>query len=227
MLAVAERKLFRPNAVFIPTTSGKEGRDFDRSDCTLLYVDGEFLYAEVFTEEAWKNDAGPSYIQRTGDFFLPDDTEIPTGRVQLLPDACIVKIPDREYWCDEVQAMTKRIFAVYALDRRQHFHLCELCASYELWFVEHQYEPTDEVDHDEDKRDELDEMILDGGRYEEPVIYEHRKDMDPMFLRRRRCRPGWLPKSDQGGGYRVRGLRSVTMDGVVEEIFESRCNSDL
>ena len=42
MLAVAEKRLFRPNAVFIPTKDGKEGRDFDRSDCTLLMVDGEF-----------------------------------------------------------------------------------------------------------------------------------------------------------------------------------------
>ena len=114
------RKLFIPNAVFIPTKDGKEGRDFDRSDCTLLFVDGEFIYGEVFTEEAWQNGGEPSYIQRRGDFFLPDESEIPTGRVQLLPDACIVKIPDRDYWCDEVQKLTTRIFAVYALDRRQH-----------------------------------------------------------------------------------------------------------
>ena len=99
--------------------------------------------------------------------------------MQLLPDTCVVKIPDREYWCEEVQAMTKRIFAVYALDRRQHFHLCEMCASYEFWFIEHQYEPTDEVDHEDDKRDELNELILDGSRYEEQVIYEHRKRHRP------------------------------------------------
>ena len=85
----------------------------------------------------------PSYIQRAGDFFLPDGTDIPVGRVQLLPDACIVKIPDRDYWSEDVQELTTRIVGVYALDRRQHFHLCELCASYELWFIEHQYEPVE------------------------------------------------------------------------------------
>lgn len=128
MLTVAKRKPFVPNAVFIPSKDGKEGRDFDRSDCTLLFVDGEFQYAEVFTEEAWKNGGEAGYIQRRGDFFLPDDTEIPLGRVQLLPDACIVKIPERDYWCDpDVLAMTTRISGVYALDRRQHFHLCEFC----------------------------------------------------------------------------------------------------
>ena len=226
-MLTTQRKPFVPNAVFIPTKDGREGRDFDRTDCTLLQVDGEYSYGEVYTEEAWRNDGEPTYIQRRGDFFLADDTEIATGRGQLLPDTCIVKVADRDYWSDDVQAMTQRIFAVYALDRRQHFHLCEMCASYELHFIEHQYEAIDQVDQDEDKRDELYELILDGGRYEEQVIYEHRKDIDPLFMRRHRCRPGWLPKNDRGGGYRVRGLRAVTFDGVMEELFESRCNSDL
>jgi hypothetical protein len=227
MLATPRKRLFVPNAVSIPTKEGKEGKDFDREDCTFLLVDGEFTYAEVFTEEAWKIGAGPSYIQNRGDFFLPDDTEIPTGRVQLLPDVCIVKIPDREYWSEEVQALTNRIFAVYALDRRQHHYLCEMCASYELWFIEHQYEPVDGVDQDDDKREELNELILEGGRCEEQIVYEHRSDIDRMFGRGGRCRPGCLPKGDRGGGYRLRGLRSVTWDGIMEEIFEARCNSDI
>ena len=227
MLAATENKLFRPNAVFIPTKDGKEGRDFDREDCTLLFVDGEYSHAEVFTEEAWKQGGDPSYIQRRGDFFLPEDNEIPVGRVQLLPDTCIVKISEREWWCEDVQAMTKRIFGVYALDRRQHFHLCEMCASYELWFIESQYEDTDEVAEDDDRRNDLNEMILEGDGYTEPVTYMHRKDIDPLFLRGRRCRPGWLPKNDDGGGYRMRGLRAVTWDGVMEEIFEALCNSNI
>ena len=226
-MLTTNRTLFRPNAVFIPTKDGKEGRDFDRTDCTLLTVDGEYSYGEVYIEEAWKNDGEPSYVQRRGDFFLPDESEITEGRVQLLPDTCIVKVPDRDYWTDDVQKLTKNIFAVYALDRRQHFHLCEMCASYELWFIEHQFEATDDVDQDDDKRDELHELILDGSRYEEQVVYEHRKDIDPMFVRSRRCRPGWLPSHNNGGGYRVRGLRSVTWDGIMEELFESCCNSDL
>ena len=56
-MLTATRKLFVPNAVFIPTKDGKEGRDFDRDDCTLLFVDGEFSHGEVYTEEAWKTTA--------------------------------------------------------------------------------------------------------------------------------------------------------------------------
>ena len=190
-------------------------------------MDGTYSEADVFTEEAWKSAGEPSYIQRRAEFFLTDEIEISEGRVQLLPDTCIIKVPEREYWCEEVQAMTKRIFGVYALDRRQHFHLCEFCASYELWFIETQYEDTDEVVEDDDKRNELNESILEGDGYNEEVTYEHRKEIDPMFLRGRRCRPRWLPENDKGGGYRLRGLVSVTWDGVMEEIREMCRNSDI
>lgn len=227
MPAVADRKPFRANAVYIPTRVGKEGRDFDRTDCTLLYVDGDYSHADVFTHEAWEHVGTPSYVQERGDFFLPDGSEIAVGRVQLLPDACIVKVPDREWWCPAVQAMTKRLFGVYAVDRRQHFHLCEFCASYELWFLESQYEETDEVAEVEDRREELNEIILGGDRDTEPVSYFHVKDIDPLFMRGRRCRHGWLPTGDNGGGYRLRGLTAVTWDGVMEEIQEMRCNSTI
>lgn len=224
-MLTTQRPFFIPNAVFIPVTEGKEGKHFDREDCTLLLLDGEFRYGEVYTEEAWKNDGEPAYIQRQGDFFAPDGSEISEGRVQLLPDTCIVKIPERQHWSEEVQAMTTRIFGVYALDRRRHFHLCELCASYELWFIETQYEETEEVATDEEKRDELNQIIL--GADTESVIYMHVSDIEPMFRRVRRCRPGCLPKSDMGGGYRLRGIQAVTWDGVMEEIAELCCNSGI
>ena len=226
-MLTATRRLFSPNAVFIPTKDGKEGRDFDRDDCTLLFVDGVFSHGEVYTEEAWNNDGEPAYLQQRGDFFLPDGSELPVGRVQLLPDACIVKIPEREYWSEDVQAMTTSMFGVYALDRRQHFHLCEFCASYELWFLETQYEETDEVATDEDKRGELNQMILDGDVQTESVTYWHRCDIEPMFGRKHRCRPGWLPRNDHGGGFRLRGMTAVTWDGVMEEIAELQCNGNI
>ena len=159
-MLTTQRRLFIPNAVYIPVKDGKEGKDFDRDDCTLLLVDGEFSHGDVYTEEAWKNGGEPAYIQRQGDFFLPDGSELPVGRVQLLPDTCIVKIPERQHWSEDVQALTTRMFGVYALNRRLHFHLCEFCASYELWFIETQYEETDEVAADEEKRDELNQIIL-------------------------------------------------------------------
>ena len=224
-MLITQRRHFIPNAVFIPVTDGKEGRDFDRDDCTLLLVDGEFNYGEVYTEEAWKGGGEPAYLQRQGDFFLPDGSEVPSGRVQLLPDVCIVKIPERQHWSEDVQALTTRIFGVYALDRRRHFHLCEFCASYELWFIEDQYEETDEVAADEHKRDDLNQIIL--GADTEPISYMHVSDIEPMFGRGRRCRPGWLPKSGRGGGYRLRGIQAVTWDGVMEEIAELCCNSDI
>jgi hypothetical protein len=225
--ATTLQHFFRPNAVFIPTKVGLEGRDFDRDDCTLLFVDGAYSHGEVYAKDAWQNGGEADFLQRCGDFFLPDGSDIPNGRAQLLPDACIVKISEREWWNDDVRRMTTRMFGVYVLDRRRHVHLCEICPSYELHFVETQYEETDEVAHDEDKRDELNQMILEGDGQTEPVVYFHRKDIEPMFRRGRRCRPGWLPTSEDGGGYRLRGLSAVTWDSVMDEVFELRCNSDL
>ncbi len=227
MPSTVARNVFRPNAVYLPVREGREGIDFDRNDCTLLFVDGEYQYGEVYTEEAWKNEGAPSYIQRCGDFFLPDEADIPVGRVQLLPDPCIVKLPEREYWSDDVRKATKGLFGVYALDRRHHAHLCELCASYELHFIETQYEAVENIAADEAARDELHQVVLEGDRQTQPVSYMHRKDIDPMFLLGRRCRPGWLPQGEQGGGYRLRGLGAVTWDGVLEAVFELRCDSEL
>ena len=226
MLATANKRLFRPNAVFIPEKDGKEGTDFDREDCTLLYVDGEYRYGDVYTEDAWKNGGEPDYIQQCGDFFLPDGSEVPVGRVQLLPDTCIVKIPERHHWSDDVQALTTRIVSVYALNRRLHVHLCEFCPSYELWFLETQYEETNDVAADERKRDGLNEMIRGGDGQTEPVVYMHVSDIEPMFRRNRHCHPGRLP-NEHGGGFRLRGINAVTWDGVLEEISELRCNGGI
>ena len=217
-MLTTQRKLFVPNAVLIPTKDGKEGRDFDRTDCTLLLVDGEFSYGDVFTEEAWRNGGEPSYIQRRGDFFLPDESEIPTGRVQLLPDACIVKVPDRDYWCDEVQAITKRIFAVYALDRRQHLPLRIVCL---LRTLVHRASVRADRRGGPGRRQAggIERTHLGRRPLRRAGDLRTSEDIDPMFGRGRRCRPGWLPRHDSGGGYRVRGLRSVTWDGVMEEIL--------
>ncbi len=228
MLTTAPRKhSFIPNAVFIPEKDGVEGKDFDRNDCTLLLVDGEFTYADVYTKEAWKGGKEPTYIQRCGDFFLPDGSEITMGKVQLLPDVCIVKIPERHNWSEDVQAMTTRMFGVYALNRRLHFHLCEFPASYELWFLESQYEETDEVAADEEKRDELNGMVLDGDAQTEFVSYMHVADIEPMFGKGRRCRPGCLPRNNHGGGFRLRGMTAITWGGIMEEIAELRCNGGI
>ena len=225
-MTTAHKRLFIPNAVYIPTKDGKEGKDFDRDDCTLLLVDGDFSHGEVYTEKAWKNDGEPAYLQQRGDFFLPDGSELPAGLVHLLPDACIVKIPERQHWSEDVQKLTTSMFGVYALDRRRHFHLCEMCASYELWFIETQYKEIEGVAEDEDKRDELNQKILEGDGQTEPVIYMHVCDIEPMFGRSRHCRPGRLPH-DLGGGYRLRGMAGVTWDGVMEEIAELQCNSSI
>ena len=120
------RFLFIPNAVYIPLKDGKEGRDFDRDG--LHTTSGRWRVPlrrglhRRGVEERWRTGLHPA-LRR---LLHAHGSEISVGRLQLLPDTCIVKFPEREHWSEDVQAITTRIFGVYALNRRQHFHLCEI-----------------------------------------------------------------------------------------------------
>ena len=79
-MLTTQRKLFVPNAVFIPTKDGKEGKDFDRTDCTLLMVDGEYAYGEVYTEEAWQNTVNRAISSEGAISSCPTNQRYPTGQ---------------------------------------------------------------------------------------------------------------------------------------------------
>jgi len=107
--------------------------------------------------------------------LLPDGSEIPVGRVQLLPDTCIVKVPEREWWCPEVQGMTKADLRVYALigDSTSTFARCAPPMSFGSSKASTKRPmrwPTTK-----NKREELNELILEGDRDTEPVSYFHLK----------------------------------------------------
>ena len=51
----------------------------------------------------------------------------------IKPDWWLVKLNERQYWCDEIQAKTEAIFGVYAFDRNEQTHLCEITPSYCLY----------------------------------------------------------------------------------------------
>jgi hypothetical protein len=188
---------FVPNCVFIPENP-------DREACTLLMLDGDNIYGECFTQEG-----KPFCIRRHGHFEA-----VERGRVELLPEICIVKIDQREFWCDEVQARTHRIFGVYAFDRRRHVHCCSLTPSYELHFLGTQYEAVEGLD-DEDR---LNQDVLEGDAGSEEVQYYDCHWIDGLL--KNPCREGFLPSASEGGGFVVEGLVSVTTDTALEEVRE-------
>jgi hypothetical protein len=228
-VTTTEKAAFAPNCVFIPASAiwkDNQVEHVDHEGTSLLMLEGDNNYGEVFTKEAWENNGLPSYVRRFGNFFSPDDSpiDLDEGRVELLPDLCVVKIDEREHWLDPVVLkQTKRIFGAYIFDRRQHFHLCSFSASYELYFLGSQWDEAEGLS-DED-HEELWELINEGDRQSEPVTYWDRYDIDTMM--QVECREGFLPsEGSTSGGFVLTGIVSVTTNDAIEEARESYSASE-
>lgn len=221
-IITTETKAFVPNCVFLPANAiwtDSRGEHVDPKDAVLLMLEGDNNYGEVFEKEAWENDGQPSYVRRYGQFVNADDSPVTpeAGRVELLPDLCVVKIDEREYWLDPVVLeQTTRLYGVYVFDRRQHFHLCSFSASYELHFLGSQWEAAEGLS-DED-HDELWELISQGDCQSEPVSYWDRSDVDRML--EATCLDGQLPAAGNGG-FELTGTSSVTTEDAIEEAREA------
>ena len=221
-MTTTDKVAFVPNCVFIPADAvwkDRQGEHVDPEDATLLMLDGDNNYGEVFTSEAWENDGQPSYLRRYGQFVDAEDNPIDPeqGRVELLPELFVVKIDEREYWLDPVVLKrTKRIFGVYVFDRRQQFHICSFSASHELNFLGSQWEEIEGLS-DED-HDDLWERIMQGDGQSEPVTYWDKWDIDRMLSTT--CREGFLP-TERSGGFALTGVVSVTTADAIEEARES------
>ena len=221
-MTTTEKDEFTPNCVFIPADAlwkDSRGEHVDPDDATLLMLDGDNNYGEVFTSEAWEHDGQASYLRRYGQFVDADDNpiELEQGRVELLPELFVVKIDEREYWIDPViLGRTKRIFGVYVFDRRQQFHICSFTATHELHFLGSQWEEVEGLSDDE--HDDLWERITEGDSHSDPVSYWDRWDIDRMLANA--CRDGFLPNEDSGG-FALTGIVLVTAKDAIEEARES------
>jgi hypothetical protein len=221
-MTTTEKAAFIPNCVFIPAADvwkDSRGEHVDPEDATLLMLDGDNNYGEVFTQAAWEYDSQPSYLRRYGQFVRTDDSPIAPeqGRVELLPELFVVKIDEREYWLDPaVLGRTKRIFGVYVFDRRQQFHICSFSASHELYFLGSQWEEVEDLS-DED-HDDLWERIRLGEGLSDPVTYWDKSDIDRMLANA--CGEGFLP-TERSGGFALTGIVSVTTTDAIEEARES------
>jgi hypothetical protein len=223
-MAAAEliQAAFVPNCVFIPAAASwkdRSGEHVDPKDATLLMLEGDNNYGEVFTSEAWASDSQPSYLRRFGSFVNADDSPIDSeqGRVELLPELFVVKIDEREYWLDPaVLERTTRIFGVYVFDRRQHFHLCSVSASHELYFLGSQWEEVEGLS--DDYHDDLWKRITQGDGQSDSVTYWDKCDVDRMLANT--CREGFLPIGSSGG-FTLSGIAAVTTEDAIEEARES------
>lgn len=221
-MTTTDKAAFIPNCVFIPADAiwrDSRGVHVDPDDATMLMLDGDNNYGEVFTAVAWENDGPPSFLRRFGQFVSADDNPIESehGLVELLPELFVVKLDETEYWLDPViMARTKRIFGVYVFDRRQHFHICSFSASHELCFLGSQWDEVDGLSDEE--HDDLSERITEGDGQSDPVSYWDKSDIDRMLANP--CREGCLPNG-RNGGFALTGIVSVTTEDAIEEAREA------
>lgn len=226
-MIATEKQPFTPTAVLI--TEAAEFKDGNRTAVdpklvTLLHLDSNENSGWLYTREEWDRVQDeptfePRIYRRYGKHEGLEEGE----RVELLPDMWIVKIEDRDDWLDTmILDRTSRAFSVYVLDRRQHFHLCQITPSYEAYFLGSQYEPSRELTDDE--RDELEEAIRTGDSNTEPVTYFDVSQVERWLANA--CREGCLPAGN-AGGYKVEGVVSVVTADAVAEIQEAYCQSEL
>jgi hypothetical protein len=206
----------------------REGVDFDRDDVTLLKTEGDssrgygqtladFLADRVGEEAAFQSEHREWYPKDA-------DPSAPGGELLWLPDPWVVKFPTREYWCDAIASKTREIWAVYVVDREHRVHICSLTASAEQWFIEHQADLADAVVEDERERERIDEEITAANGDEDQVSYIDFCQFERII--ENPCRPGFFPENGHAGGYRWE-TGCLTMEAVVEEVMESRCNGDI
>lgn len=219
-----EKRPFVANAVFIPDSARREdhnGEHVESDECTLLMVDGDNNSADVYTEEAWNNDGQPICRREWGEF-----TEVEGGKVELLPEIWVVKIDEREYWCDpDVLANCPRIYGVYVFDRNKHIHICSTEASYELTFLGSDYTEVEAIADDDYRRDEINSKILNGDAQCEEFSYWGKYDIERML--QNEIKEGHLPPEGQHGGYRLTGFTAVTTEEAIEEARELHNGSPL
>lgn len=105
----------------------------------------------------------------------------------------IVKIDETQYWnlnpdpvkywlkpspiTDALKAI-KRIFGVYVTDLNKQVHCCELTPSYELNFIETQYELDLNIELTDEQLELISDYIMDGDRDTDLVRYYHCKVLE-------------------------------------------------
>lgn len=228
-MATITRAAFTPNCVWLPNDAvwrDSRGEHVDPNRAVVLMLDGDNNDGEVYSKSAWENDGPPSFQRRYGEFVpLGDDAfDLSEGRIDLLPDLCVVKIDERNYWLDpEVLSRTTRLFGVYVFDRRQHFHICSVTPSYELHFLGSQWECPNDLS--EEKRDDLWDRIQTGDGQSELVTYWDKSDID-RFLETA-CGVGCLPPVEVShGGFRLNGITAVTTQDAVEKVRDAHSQEE-
>lgn len=99
---------------------------------------------------------------------------------EIKPDWHLVKLDEHQHWRADIKRMAPEIYGVYAYDKNKHVHVAEITPSYELTFIAFDYTESPEVAEDEDLRNTLNELILEGQADQELGTYMHVSTLDKI-----------------------------------------------
>ena len=208
---------FKANAVLIPADAryrDNDGDHVERDECTPLMLVPEWNgnSGPLYTREEWEADASPRLHRdgSRGECIGLNDGET----VELLPDMVIVKIAERWGWSDEVKALTKEIWSCYAVNRREHHHLCSITPCYEAYYLGTQYDYIDELSDDEERREQLCEDITQGEAANETYSYFEVRDVERWI--KEPIQQGFHPQVGKSGGYSIECDGYITNDCHLE-----------
>jgi len=124
------------------------------------------------------------------------------SKTEIVPEIVVVRIEETSNW--NVDFLREngivKMFGVYVYDRRKHVHCCELMPSYELHFVEHQYELAPGIEHDDEQLDCLDEEIrlqdTEQVQYYHTRVIDRIEVLDDAPAKMVKCQVVWMTPED-------------------------------
>jgi hypothetical protein len=191
---------FKPQFVLIPADELPGPRDdssvVNPKACIPLHLDSRDNEGYLYTAEQWASGAESTlHRDHSGEI-----TGLENGdEVSLIPDLAIVKLREREYWSDEIQAQTKEIWGVYAIDLRQHHHICSITPNYEARYLCTQYDEIDGLT--EEQQEKLSSDILQGAAFNDEYSYFETHYIDRVL--QNVCREHFHPENGRSGGYKI------------------------
>ncbi len=114
-----------------------------------------------------------------------------------------------------ILAKAGRIFGLYVADLSVGFHLCEMTRSYELNFVESQWEGTGQELSEED-REAVHDYVMEGDRNTPPVSYMHCYTVDALPVLDSQ-KGEFFPPEEKGGAMIELGEVDQDEDEVSDE----------
>jgi hypothetical protein len=98
----------------------------------------------------------------------------------MTPEYWLIKLPERGFWSEEIQAKTTEIWGVYAFARNQTTRVCEITTSYCLMHLGAEHSPIEGLSEKEIEK--LSEDIAEGASQSEPVTYMHERAVENLLL---------------------------------------------